>query len=295
MSNYSPCEFLTAMYFDTTGRISVYMDEAGPFPEGVLEDIAYLSRSANRARILDALSVAASTRRALEEDTDVSRATLDRIVNELEERGWVTRTAEGEYVATPTGERIAMETRAFAGAVAAVRRLGEAVDWLPHRELDLGLEHFRDAVVRQPEPNAVNAPSTAATELIREATEFACLVNTPPSLAFEEAMIDGVQDGRLRTNHVITDSELEVLREDPDRAARWRAYVEAGADLYCHRGAIPCNLLVIDERVLVLDQQPAAAEGIESTNPAVLEWARETVEEYREEAERIDPTAFDRG
>lgn len=271
------------------------MDEAGPFPEEVLEDIAYLSRSANRARILDALSVAASTRRDLEEDTDVSRATLDRIVNELEERGWVTRTAEGEYVTTPTGERIAMETRAFAGAVAAVRRLGEAVDWLPHEELDIGLEHFQDAVVRQPEPNAMNAPSTAATELMREATEFACLVNTPPSLAFEEAMIDGVLDGRLRTNHVITDSELEVLRRDPDRAARWRAYVEAGADLYCHRGPIPCNLLVIDERVLILDQQPAAAEGIESTNPAVLEWARETVEEYREEAERIGPTAFDRG
>jgi len=271
------------------------MDEAEPFPREVLEEIAYLSRSANRARILDAFARRASTRRELEEETDISRATLDRIVNELEERGWATRTAEGTYAATPTGERIATETRAFAGAVAAVRRLGEAVDWLPREELDIGLEHFRDAVVRRPEPNAVNAPSTAATELIREATEFACLVNTPPSLAFEEAMIDGVLDGRLSTNHVITDSELEVLRQEPDRAARWRTYVEAGANLYCHRGSIPCNLLVIDERVLVLDQQPEAAEGIESTDSAVLQWARETVEEYQEEAERLAPAAFDRG
>lgn len=294
MSNYSPRERFIVMYFDTTGRISTDMDEAGPFPEEVLEDIAYLSRSANRARLLVALAAEASTRRELEEETGVSRATLDRIVNELEARGWATRTPEGKYVATPEGERIAAETRAFAGAIEAVRTLGDAVDWLPREELDIGLGHFRDAILRRPEPNAVNAPSTAATELMWEATKFACLVNTPPSLAFEEAMIDGALDGRLSTNHVITHGELEVLRRDPDRATRWRAYVEAGANLYCYRGTIPCNLLVIDERVLVLDQQPAAAEGIESTDPAVLEWAHETINEYREGAERLHPTAFDR-
>jgi hypothetical protein len=167
------------------------------------------------------------------------------------------------------------------------------VAWLPSDELTVGLRHFSDATVRRPEPNAVSAPSTIVTERLREATEFACLVNTAPSLGFERAMIDGVVEERLTTNHVITDAELDVLRRDPDRAARWRTYVEAGADLYCYDGRIPCNLLVIDETVYVLDRQPEAPEGIESTNLAVRSWAADLVDDYRDAAEKLDAAAFD--
>jgi hypothetical protein len=136
------------------------------------------------------------------------------------------------------------------------------------------------------------APSTFATELMREATEFACLVNIPPSLAFEEAMMNGVFDGCLRTEHVIAEGELAVLRENTERASRWQAYVEAGADLYCYDGPIPCNLLLIDETVLILDRQPEAAEVIESTTAVVQSWAHEVIEDHRENAERLATSAF---
>lgn len=139
----------------------------------------------------------------------------------------------------------------------------------------------------------MNAPDTFATGLMREATEFACLVNTPPSLAFEEAMMNGVFEGRLSTKHIITETELTTLWQSPERASDWEAYLEAGADLYCYEGDIPCNLLVIDDTVLILDQQPEAAEGIESTNPVVRSWAHDVIEGYREDAERLETSAFD--
>jgi predicted transcriptional regulator len=209
------------------------------------------------------------------------------------ERGWVERTLDGEYVLTATGERVAAETDRYLESMRAIRTLGDAVAWLPSDELTVGLRHFSDATVRRPEPNAVSAPSTVVTEQLREATEFACLVNTAPSLGFERAMIDGVVEKRLTTTHVITDAELDVLRRDPNRAARWRTYVEAGADLYCHNGPIPCNLLVIDETVFVLDRRPEVLEGIESTNVVVREWAVDLITDYREDAEQLDASAFD--
>lgn len=55
-------------------------------PIEALEDIAYLLRSPNRVRILDALTRDPYSRRELGEQTGTSRTTLDRIVNELEER-----------------------------------------------------------------------------------------------------------------------------------------------------------------------------------------------------------------
>lgn len=268
------------------------MDVPDPLSEPALDDVAYLSRSRNRVRILAALSNAAATRGELEAATGISRTTLDRAVSELVERNWIERTADGQYSATAAGERIAAETTRVVGAFQAIRNLGDAVAWLPEAELTVGLHQFREATVRRPEPNAMNAPATFATALLREATEFACLVNTPPSLAFEEAMMAGVAEGRLATNHVITEGELDVLREDPDRAARWRTYVEAGADLYCYDGSIPCNLIVIDETVLVLDRQPRAAEGIESSNPAVRAWATELIDDYRADAARLEAAAF---
>jgi len=270
----------------------VHMIDPDTFPDEALEDIAYLSRSKSRVTILAALAAEPRTRRELEDATGIPRTTLDRTVNEFEERNWVTRTLDGDYEATPVGERVATESSNFVGAIQAIRTLGDAVAWLPDDELTIGLHHFAEATVRRPEPNAMTAPTTFATKLMREATEFACLVNTLPSVGFEDAMVNGVLDGRLTTTHVITDDELALLQQDADRASRWQTYVESGANLYCYTGRIPCNFLVIDNTVLILDRQPEAAEGIESTHSVVRSWAQGLIYEHRENAERLDATAF---
>ena len=266
--------------------------DGASLPEEVLEDVAYLSRSANRLRILDVIATAPHIPRAIADETDIppidpsadlSRDRRTRL-GRADPRRRVRSDANGRVVAA--------ETERYIGAIRTIRALGDAVAWLPTEELTIGLQHFSEATVRRPEPNATMALSTFASELMREATEFACLVNIPPSLAFEEAMMNGVFDGRLRTEHVIAEGELAVLGENAERASRWQAYVEAGADLYCYDGPIPCNLLVIDETVLVLDRQPEAAEGIESTNAVVQSWAHEMIEDHREDAERLGTSAF---
>jgi predicted transcriptional regulator len=263
-------------------------------PGDVLENMAYLARSETRIEVLDVLAEDPHTPRELTEKTDIPRSTLRRTLTEMSEREWVERTADGAYNLTATGEHIAVETERYVGAIQAIQVLDDGVAWLPDDELTIGLQHFREATVLRPEPNATSAPSTHASRLMREATEFACLVNIAPSLGFENAMVEGVVDGRLRTKHIITDGELAVLRQNADRASRWQRYIEAGANLYCYDGRIPCNLLVIDETVLILDRQPEAVEGIKSTNDVVRSWAHEMIDAYQEDAERLTTAAFTR-
>ena len=261
-------------------------------PGGVLDDLAYLSRSETRIQVLNVIEGEPHTSRDIAETTDIPRSTLRRTLTELVDREWVERTVDGEYVQTPTGEHIAAETERYMGAIRAIRALGDAIDWLPRDELTIGLQHFQAANVMRPAPNATSAPSTFATKLLREATEFRCLVNVAPSLGFETSMIDGVVDGRLRTNHVITEGELSVLQQDHERATRWQRYIEAGANLFCYDGEIPCNLLVIDDTVLILDREPEAPEGIECTNEVVRSWALDVIESHRVDSTRLDVEAF---
>lgn len=260
--------------------------------EGGLTDIAYLARSANRVEILETLTRRPYTTREVEAVTGVSRSTLERILSELEERGWADRATEGGYAATAAGEFAVTEFAPLVDAMAALRALGDAVDWLPREELSIGLQHFSDATVRAPESNSVTAPATYMANRLREATEFACLVRIAPPLGFEIAMRDRAATGKLTTEHVITEDELAYIAEQPDRVSRWREYLDADVDVFCYDGDVPCNLFVIGETVLVVDQEPDVCAFIESENETVRAWARDVIGTYRTEADRLQPDVF---
>lgn len=267
-------------------------DQGDGNAEAGLADIAYLARSENRVRILETLVTGSHSPRDIEAATGISRSTLERILSELEKRGWAERATEGGYTATAAGEFAVAEFTPLVGSMAALRTLGDAAEWLPREELSVGLHHFSDATVRTPEPNSVTAPAEYMTKLLSEATEFACLVRIAPPLGFEIAMRDRAVDGRLTTEHVITADELDYLTDQPDRIRRWREYLEADVSVYCYDEEIPCNLFVIDGTVLIVDREPEVCAFIESENETVREWARDLIGTYRTKAERLSVDAL---
>ncbi len=262
------------------------------YPDDVVEDMAYLSRSANRLRILERIATGSHTPRKLDELTGVPRSTLRRILTEMVERGWAKRTTEGEYTATQVGKNVSRETERYIRAIDAIRTLGEAVAWLPEEELTIGLHHFSDAIVQRPEPNAVGASDTRLIELFQVSDVFSCLVNTAPTVGLEQVMVESVVNGDLQTKHVITVDELDVLRQDADRAVRWTKYVEAGANLYCYDGSIPCIVLILDETVLLGNRRLESIAFIETENEVVRSWGHDLIEAYRKRSEPLDATAF---
>lgn len=268
------------------------VERDGTVSEEALSNMAYLARSRNRIDILETLATGPHSTRRAEEATGVSRSTLERITSELEERGWAERTTDGEYVLTEIGEHLATETRRYVGGLEAIETLGEAVTWLPNEELTIGLQHFRDATVRSPELNNFAAADTRIIDLMQNANDFACLSNTAGTVGLEITMMEGFIEGRFDVENIITPGELDIYLDDPERAVRWKDYVEKGADVYCYRGRIPCNVILIDDTVFIGDRRLETVGLIESTNQTVRSWVRELLETYRDDAERLDPTAF---
>jgi predicted transcriptional regulator len=266
-------------------------------PGEALADVDYLSRSENRVVILDALADGPATRRALAERTDVSRATLDRIVNEFEERGWAERQADGEYAATAAGTHVVREFRPFVESVAAVNRLGDAVEWLPTEGLDIGLGAFSDATVRHPKNDDPAETVEFVTELIRDSAEFRSLTHLFPPGLFARVMREEVLAGDLTVEAVATGDVVDHICDSPDRRGRWRDVLAAGSDLYRCEPPIPCNLMVFDGTVLIKrsDAGPiddAYGVPIVSESDAVAAWAHDLIDSYREETRRVDADVF---
>lgn len=269
-------------------------DQRG-FPEQTLENIAYLARSENRVRILALLAAGPYGRSEVKEKTGIARTTIDRIINEFEERGWSKRSEDGGYITTPTGEQVTTEFEPFVESMEAICKLGDLVAWIPTETVPIDLRHFVDATVRRPDPADPTSTTAYMTELLREASEFRCLAGVAPPPAFEEAMRDGVVHGELITEHVITNQEYHYLLEQEDRLSRWREYVDAGANLYLHDGPAPCNVLVFDDTIIIGNSQSEIGDPfveIESTNETVQAWATDVIREYKEDARRLGVVAF---
>lgn len=260
-----------------------------------LEDIAYLARSQNRVMMLEVLSSESLTRGHLIDRTSIASTTVGRILNELSDRGWVERTNVGTYTATPVGRQVIEEFMPLVDTISVIQSLGETVAWFQAADEPLELQHLLDATVRRPVRTDPMAPMNAYMDDLRTANEFYCLVGVAPPENFEKAMRDGTVERGMRVEHVITESEFTYLLDYPDRLERWRDYIEAGANVYCHAGSVPCNFMIFDETVYIGNAQSEYGEPytiIESTNSSVLNWAHRIIDDYREESRKLTPTDF---
>ena len=272
-------------------------DSESDVPADALEDIAFLSRSINRVKVIDVLTDRPASRQELVESIGTSRATIDRVVNEFENRGWAERTAEGTYTATAWGIHLHEQFNPFLESVAALHRLGRTVEWLPTDELTIGLHHFADAeVVGQAQDDPVETIDKMV-KMVDDATDFRAFTHLVPPVPLAEATLEGVESGRLTAEGVLTADSITFLRDDPERRDRWAAIVDADTPLYRYDGIIPCNIWIIDETVLIKKSGPepfAEAYGVPivSKNEAVRAWANQLIDTYREGADRLEPEYF---
>lgn len=259
--------------------------------ERALEDIQFLANSANRVRVLDTLATGPATRRELQEETGVSRSTTARVLDEAEDREWVA--SEGShYQITPMGEAMISEFSTYRETAEGVRHLGEAINWLPEPARALDFRHFLDTDITTPTNDNPTAAFDRGMDLIRTATEYRGLTqNSLPE--YMKTIADRVADGNLDFQGVIEASFIDALRNDPERAAHWQDITHG---MWLYDGHIPINMHIVDGTVLIwlCDKNQAGDDVIvkgvlESEHPAVVSWAESLYEEYRNEAEPLNP------
>lgn len=277
------------------------MTGIGEIPTDVLDDVGYLSRSENRAHVLEALTKGSHSTRDLRDLTGTSKTTLHRILGEFEDRSWVERTADGEYTATPQAEHVAVQLQAFLDSMAAIRDLGEDVRTLPAAELTLGpeaevtvgLQHFREATVEHKQPQAQGIGRRQLVETFRESSATHVLMDIAPPHLVGDILQERVENGEMTHVGVMTRELFEYLRDDHEWPPLWKGLAEAGSDLYRYDGSVPANLVVGDERTLIWPPTAEPRRGISSRDETVRQWAFDVIRRYREQAEPLNAESFD--
>lgn len=260
-----------------------------------LAEIAYLTRSENRARLLATLAATAQlsehspsgySRRELAEVIGASQPTLSRILSEFEERGWAERTTDGEYVSTALGTHLADELESFVSSVDALRDLGEVVAILPTTELSIDRRHFGDATIRRLDgPQPIEFRRYLADLLQNGSTNFYALSEIPGPATTGSDIHDRIVADRLHYVLINPGHVHEYFKDIPEAIQAAQKQLESGAEYYQYDGEFPCNLFIFDE-ITVIDSGHVVDDGpravIESRNETVRTWAIELFEQYRE-------------
>lgn len=256
-----------------------------------LDDIAFLARSPNRVRALEALSERPLTRRELMAETDVSKATASRVLSDLLERGWVTE-ADGAHETTVVGDLVAADFSRLETTMAAAAQLGPVAEWLPD-DFGFDLRRLADAFVLDPDRYDPVAQIERWLELVREADRVWLVTSTASRTIFDvytEAVVAGMESQAVFSASLVDD----VRAKEPLREATV-VCLSAGAEVYEYPGEMPHVLGVFDDLAVFvgLDDAGATRIAFESSDEAVREWALEEFHRFRDAATQLTADDFD--
>jgi predicted transcriptional regulator len=248
--------------------------------EETLSEIEFLALSPNRVTVLESLAGGRRTRSELADATGASQATLGRILGDFEDRDWVVRT-EGAYAATATGRLVAEGFGDLLDVMAAERELRDVVAYLPTDAMDFDLRHLADATIVTPTQTRPNAPLQRLLELMRSADSV-----TAFSHALNDQSLSVVADrlGDQEFEAVLTRGAVDSLTADDGLRERLRRVVSApSAGIRVAEDDIPAAVTIADDVVnlLVRDDRGVVQASVDTTDPAVREWAERRYEHYR--------------
>lgn len=258
-----------------------------------LEELEFLARSPNRVSVLDALTEGPIGRYELEETADVTRATLGRILDDFEDRGWVTEE-DRQYETTQLGAYVSREITAVMGRFEPVPALNEVVQWFPEEGFDFDLGYLAGATIVRATKSDALAPMTHITDRIRSADQVQLITYSVLPGVMETCWRETV-DGDLELLSVLDGAAFENVSDDPQMIEQAQEMAESGRfEVYAYFDDVSSTVFVVDDAVLLClsgDEGPPMA-VIETDDEAVRSWAESTIDDHRREGERIDPSRY---
>lgn len=262
--------------------------------ETQLEAVEFLSRSSSRVKVLDLIRTAPRTRDDLKETTDVSRVTLTRILNELEDHNWIERTNH-RYEPTPRGAFVAAEFTQLLANMAAAEELDDVLWWLPTEQLGFDLECLRDAELSVQSRSDHTAAIRHVAALVHDADRvrgIATGVSREVIDAFRDLTVD--RGGSL--DLILEPTAVDIVRTDAGLRQEFRHVLESGeATVYRYDGEAPVVMMLFSDDAVSIcghDDQGPPPGSVQSTDTTVQSWAEGYFESIRTDAQPIGVEAF---
>jgi predicted transcriptional regulator len=258
-----------------------------------LEEIEFLSRSPNRVSVLDALTRGPVGRYELEETAGVTRATLGRIFDDFEERGWVTEV-DRQYETTQLGAYVSRRIIDLLESFEPVPALNEVAQWFPEEGYDFDLGRLAGAKIVRATKNNALAPTAYISKRIQTADRVRLITYSVLPGIMEMCWRETV-DGDLELESVLDGGAFDSFGTDPQMVERAREMFQTGqSEVFLYHGDVPSTAFIVDDVVLLClsGGEGAPLAVIETDDETIRSWAESTIDDLRDDGDRIDPSMF---
>ena len=262
-----------------------------------LEDIDWLTRSANRVELLELLADQPHSRSDLQEAVGVTRVTMNRMIKDFEERGWV-KGPDREPRITSCGRLVLNSFEPLHEAAATSQKLSNIQQYLPTDKFDFALSRLADAEITYSSQHDVLAPVEESAAIAVDSDRLRVVGNAPDSVHLKKASTlyeDG--EGPQFVERVFTSGGVETIVAKPELGRRLRDIATLN-DVECtyfqYDEALSYGLQIADETVVLelLDEQGFIPAVVVTDDETVLAWAQKRFERYKSASRPLDPAAF---
>ena len=258
-----------------------------------IDDIAFLANSANRVAVLRSIEDGPHSRHVILEETDVSRVTLGRILDELEEHCWIVRRGQVCDI-TPIGAWVLEAFNSFEAMMESARGLERVVQWFPPEGFGFHISRLADAEITLVDRADATAPIATIAQQFDTGGDIRAF-----SFAITSQTLDAcwrnVMDGHITWQWVFTSSVLSVLKANPTMAEQSREMLESGRAHYrTVEGEIPYVVVLTDDcvNIRLADDGGAATALLQVDEPAVRGWADRMFRQYWDAGTPVGPETF---
>lgn len=250
-----------------------------------IERVRFLAASEHRVDILQSLTMESLSPAQLRDASDVSRATVHRVLDSFEEYGWVRRT-NGGCVATAAGRLVLDQFEVVRNTAAEVESLSdfltefECADQLP-----LPLDDYNVVTASKTDPHA--ASEYFVTSVPSDASQLRALLPTIVPM-FNRACKPLVEDGvsiQLLLSQSAGKTSQESYPEDFEKARSTESI-----SLFISPEQFNFGLSVFDEDVFLggYDDAGRLKSCLHSTDSSLHEWASSMFRTIRSDANEIE-------
>lgn len=249
------------------------------------ERIEFLSRSASRPALLEALYDEPGRRAALARQCEVSRSTAHRAIEAFEEFGWV-EIEGGVCRLTAGGQCVLAGYRSLAETI---DRLDEYESFLQRFDGEIPAEALADATVVASTPQNPHRALYRFGEAVSAAGFDRFRGIAPITSPLFDSLRESLLDAGVSIEVVIDRSVHETLR-DADATVLREARSTPAMSLWVHPEPIPFGLALLDGRVLVgaYDDRGNLCECLDGRNRRLRQWANAVYRDHRERARPLD-------
>lgn len=250
------------------------------------EPARFLAASSDRVALLTHLrETTGGAPSTIAESLSMSHRSVQRNLAQLAERGWVEKR-DGTYRLTTTGALVADEHATYLDALSHIEEYDAFFENLPDREHAPDPRWLRDATLITATAENPQAPVHHYVKSVRSFESDRIRMLSPVlSRLFHDAHATLALRG-VHTELVLSATMIERARELNPAEFELVACLPV-LDLYRHPDPIALGLTLGDRRALIgaYDERGQMRTCVDTANDAVLEWAEDLYQRYRERAE----------